>query len=172
MSELRNIILKVMRDNLVSGQVAVVKSVDKTKNTCEVLLDAEDIRLPAVRLQSVVATVNNPVIFYPEVDSYVAVAPLFNSRQHWFVVAMSQVEEIVLRGSDLGGLVVAEKVAERLERVEEAVEALRDDFNAHTHETTCAAGVGSTVVPAPPSAVALVPKTTEEYISNDKVKHG
>lgn len=82
--------LKAVLGNSDSVFPAVVKSVDKSKNVCEVAFD--DLEIGNVRLQSIVDDEVKGVICYPAVDSVVLVQCL-GDKGEYFITMVSVVEE-------------------------------------------------------------------------------
>lgn len=172
MRELQELIKKMVAEGKVDVTTAKVVSVNKAENTCVVISTGTEEQYNDVLLQAIEGTVEKPFVTYPKADSVVGIIPLFGSKSMWMVFLTSEVDEIQINGAEFGGIAKTEQVAERLKRLEDGLESLQTKFNTHTHVTACGAGAGSANATTAQSTVSVTPKTTQEYISNEKVKHG
>lgn len=144
---------------------ATVKSVDEQARTCVVVaLSGKAGNEFTARLM---ASVDDGVLIVPTVESTVAVSMSdFNTAT---IVQYSEVEKIVLRGGDLGGLVKVIELTEKLNNLENKLNSLVAKYNIHTHNVTA---VGSPTGPGlQPESGALTP-TQRSEIENDKINHG
>lgn len=120
-------------------------------------------------------------IAYPKVGSDVLVSFFNNSKTLGCVICVKETDHSEIMGSEFGGIGLTEKIAERIKRNEDATKDLEARlnqhvtlFNVHTHSGVTA-GAGSSGTPAPDTGVSnvnLTPRTNQDYISNDKIKHG
>lgn len=119
------------------------------------------------------------VVVYPVVGSDVLVSFFNNSKMLGCVICVKETEKIELFGNEYGGIGLTDKIAERIKRLEDNLDALRDSYNnhlliynAHTHPVSGAATLITAPDAANVSTIAQAPKTTQAYISNDLIKHG
>lgn len=178
--------IRRMVEDMVPVQTKLVKvvSVDKDANTITVDDDGIEVEDVLLSLDG-----DQGLIKYPVEGCKALIGLIGNHESQAFMIDCHEVEEIKIRvregfewllnkdvltinGDNFGGFGRTDRIAERLTRVEEAVEKLRDDFNGHTHTTGCTAGGAAVPAPDSGSGVALNPKTDQAYISNDKIKHG
>lgn len=170
----------------------VVKEVDKSKNTITATSEESGLDYFNVLLGANVGELG--VLPYPTLGSQVILEKIGKSDTAAFVAQYTEIEEYLItlkngfklhlkadgraliNGGQYGGLGLTEKIAERIKRCEDAVESLREDINSHTHVVAVtisgATVTGSAAATNIPSTVKLSPKTTQDYISNSKVKHG
>lgn len=114
-----------------------------------------------VRLRSVVDNGNTGIIPIPVVGSFVLVALIGNSEHNAFVVLFNNIAkyhlnaaQITLNGDSNGGLLIAQKVFEAINRLENI-------FNTHTHPSS-----------GTPPATPITPFTIEQSLTNPNIKHG
>ena len=169
--------LKDLINNLVKDQIpkqvfsVKVQSVDKTKNTCSVLPEDGRPELYGVRLMAVVDSVDNKLVIYPKVESIALVCLIENEKTEAYLLAVSEVEsfhlkvqnEISFNEGALGGLPVSNKVKERLNLIENKVNALIDYVNTHVHS-------GNGIAPSPSFTDGSLSNTSEADIHNEKIK--
>ena len=151
----------------------VVKSV--SAQTCVVTvdeLDLEDILLGFDK---------SGCIVYPKPNSRVLVAFTDNTGTVGVVLKIEHTDRIELMGNENGGIGLTDKIAERLKRLEDGMDNFQTKFNSHltlydTHVHTGGTISGSTGTTTPDtgnvSNESVDPRTTQEYISNDNIKHG
>lgn len=80
---------------------------------------------------------------------------------------------IVFNGGNLGGLIVIQKLTEKLNELKETVNALISNYNGHIHATTATVGTGPAVgvlSPTTSTATPAKPFNMSDY-ENTKVKH-
>lgn len=142
-----------------------------------------------VRLSASIDSSEEKIILIPKVGSWVLVARILNDDKATYVAKYSECVKIVIKmgqttlevddagnwkfnGGDLGGMAKTEKVSERIKRLEDELESLKDSYNNHTHlyNPGPSAPVAS-AVPLPIVSPGLMPRTTQEYISNENIKH-
>jgi hypothetical protein len=108
---------------------ATVNSVDEAARTCECTAVTGSVGspIPGVRLM---ASVDDGILVIPAVDSTVAVAmSIFTDP---LIISYSEVDRIILRGGDLGGLVKVADLVSRLNLVEADINNLKSAFSAWT----------------------------------------
>lgn len=170
---------KLVKDQIkIQVLVGKVKSVDETKMVCDIDLATEPDLLD-VRLRSIIDETDKGVLIVPKKDSVVLVGIIENRIESAFVLSFSEVEkirfitdEIELAGNNFKGLVKVEDLTTKLNNLENAVNGLVSDFNAHTHNAPQApTGTIPTLPPLVPSSQSLT-TTQVSDLENEKVKHG
>lgn len=144
---------------------AEVISVDEQNRTCKVIsLSGNSDNEFTARLM---ASVDDGFLIVPAVGSTVVVSRSdFNGAS---VMQYSEVEKIVFRGGDLGGLVKVIELTKKLNTLENKLNSLVLKYNTHTHNVTA---VGSpTGSSLNPESGQLTP-TQRKEIENDKITHG
>lgn len=121
---------KLIRDivkPLIKTQVvkAVVTSVDKTEDTCEVKLIENDSERFEVQLRAVVDSAKNGLIIYPAEGSNVLVSIIGNNDADCFIVQYSEVDEIVYMDGTNGGLIKIIDLVKKLNNIENDVNSLK-----------------------------------------------
>lgn len=147
-----------------NSYLAKVKSVDKDERTCTVSLVESDLEVEGVRLQSSGGK-KAGLFLKPKVGSYVMVMLV---SKVWIVVLAEETDEILLNGDEFGGLIKVEKAVERLNKIEDKVNAVITRFNTHTHLDP----VSGASPPPSNAGVTALTKTTASQLENTKVKHG
>ena len=144
---------------------ATVKSVDEQARTCIVI--ALSGRAGNEFTTRLMAAVDDGVLIIPAVDSTVVVSMSdFNSPA---IVQYSEVEKIVFRGGDLGGLVKVIDLTSKLNNLENKLNSLVVKYNTHTHNVTA---VGSPTGPGLQPETGTLTPTQRVDIENDKITHG
>lgn len=167
-------VIAVRTAHMVQGKLvaqiefATVKEVQFEAGTCTVqmLTDADGILTEEIKT---VFSANMKM--KPKVESLCLVAHIMNDDSEAMVVWCAEIEEVHLNGEAYGGLGLTEKIAERLARVEDELEALKTIFNTHIHSGVTT-GLGSSGPTPSQTTPALTPRTNQEYISSTKLKHG
>jgi hypothetical protein len=145
---------------------ATVNSVDEAARTCECIAVTGSVGniISGVRLM---ATLDDGLLVIPAVDSTVVIAmSIFTDP---LIVNYSEVEKIVLRGGDLGGLVKVIDLTKKLNALENLLNDLVAKFNIHTHNVT------STAAPTGPSLVqetTVLAPTEQQEIENESITQG
>lgn len=176
MKELEEYVRKIISKSIVPATIAIVGSVDRDANTCNVTVDGTDEQYNDVIL-IVDDKGDNQTILFPVVGSMVAIIPLFNNTQQWCVVMVSEVEDMQLHGDTFGGLVKAEVLVDRLNKLEDRFNDFKTKFNTHTHVLAIAAaagagGTGTAAATLSQITMTNLSETQTADIENDKVKHG
>lgn len=145
---------------------AIVKSVDEQARTCVVVaLSGKAGNEFTTRLM---ASVDDGVLIIPAVESTVVISMSdFNTPA---IVQYSEVEKIVLRGGDLGGLVKVIKLTEKLNNLEELLNDLVEKYNTHTHAGVTSGSSSTAVTTA--IETGIITPTQRNEIENDKINHG
>lgn len=152
---------------------ATVIAVDKEKGTCTVRLEGSEADISGVRLQGPIKEGGRTAVLYPKLESRVVVLKLAAQWQKAMLVQMGEVEEVnfsagkrtlkvnddavELNGGKLGGMVVAEKLLAKLNKLEQLANDLLTAFNTHTHaETGGVTAVPSVLITSLPLAVTTI----------------
>jgi hypothetical protein len=113
------------------------------------------------------ASVDDGFLIQPEIESTVSV--ILSDFGEPYISQYSGIDKITFRGGDLGGLVKVAELTEKINNLENALNALFLKFNAHTHN------VISVGAPSGPSILQetnnLVP-TQRNEIENINITHG
>lgn len=143
---------------------AEVESVDMDERTCTVIpiSGSSDAKIEGVSLS---IDRNDGEIKKPKVGSTVGVATSKNIDP--FVIAWSDIDEIILKGGNYNGLVKVKELTEKLNNLENAFNQHLALYNAHTHPVSGAV----TLIPAAIDTNVLV-NTTQTEIENKTIKHG
>jgi hypothetical protein len=146
---------------------AVVKSVDKAARTCVVyaITGKTQSEIPDVRLM---AAVDDGVLIIPAVDSNVTI--IVTAQADAYVTQYSEVEEIIFRGGDLGGLVKLLDAVDRFNKIEDDLNSIKQAFTTWT-PTPNDGGAALKAAAATWSAQQLI-KTVRSDIENEKIKQG
>lgn len=161
--------------------LGIVKSVNKTDNTCVVEDDGVDI--PGVRLGSVTGT-NKGIVLYPKTKAFILCVKVEDTEEYSMLSASEydsieiKIESLVVNGGKFGGLVISEKIVDEMEkqinRINDIVISLSTLASAMT-ATAQAPVLGAALGTAITSAIAdvinplSVPQST--VFENDKIKH-
>lgn len=100
--------------------LGIVKSVNKTDNTCVVEDDGVDI--PGVRLGSVTGT-NKGIVLYPKTKAFILCVKVEDTEEYSMLSASEydsieiKIESLVVNGGDFGGLVKASPVVSWMQKV-------------------------------------------------------
>ncbi|MFM2385675.1 MAG: hypothetical protein RL660_432 [Bacteroidota bacterium] len=146
-----------------------------------------------VRLRSIAAEHKDGILLVPAVDSVVVIATIGKNTGEAIIIAYSDVtsvaihttsgakidlaeDMVIVNGDKHGGLVIVNKLVQKLNALENALNQLVANFNSHTHlvpAMPAAPGAGGipSIVPMVPSTITLTTTTTHD-IENQKVKHG
>lgn len=135
---------------------AVVNSVDENARTCIVV--ATSGRAGNQFTARLMAAVDDGILIIPAVGSTVVIS--YSDFVSPAVIQYSEVDRVILRGGDLGGLV---KVAELTNKLNNLVLQLQAEL---VKIQTGITGVGGTYVPG------QISQFVKSNYENDKIKHG
>lgn len=139
--------------------------------TCTVLPINGDVEITGVRL-----SFNNDAdsLFVPAVNSLVVIGKykINKMQKEYFIVQCTKVESIKLHGEGFGGLVMAEILTDRLNKLETRFNDFKTKFNSHTHLLTLSSGTGTAAITANPIVLSNLTETEQSDLENSKVKHG
>lgn len=162
----------------VQSFVGKVTSVDKDTDTCEVV-PQEGGAERECRLTSVTNTGDGSKwVLYPKVGSFVTVSILNNLKEYCFVSQFFELDEVVINcnkitfnGGENGGLIKIDELVSRMNSIENALSALRNQYNSHTH--LYSPGPSAQVPSATPIPVnqSGIGSTSKSALENPKIKH-
>ena len=135
-------------------------------NTCNAQPINEDAELLEVQL--IAENSVNGVLLTPKINSVVTVS--FLDVDNCFVSQYGELETVEIRGSELGGLIIAESLKKQLDIVTSRIDTLYDAIN---NGTFVAQDGGATLLTSMQTEIAKQTET-EDYsdIENKNVKHG
>lgn len=158
-------IKELLQDIVKDGQeiysiICKVDSVDNSARTCDVTpLDGSakifDVKLQADEDQS------TGWILFPKTDSNVIIT--FLNKDQAFVSLVTEIEEAHLNGSDNGGLIIIQKLVDKLNVLENA-------FNSHIHTTTATVSATPVVGVIAPTT-STVQTTKKSDLENSVILH-
>lgn len=145
---------------------AEVKSVDEQDRSCVVIALSGKVGSEyTVRLM---ASVDDGILAVPAVGSTVIVSG--SDFTTGAIVQYSEIEKIIFRGGDLGGLVKVIELTEKLNNLEELLNNLITKYNTHTHAGVTSGGSSTAVTSA--IETGTITPTQQAEIENDKITHG
>jgi hypothetical protein len=156
---------------------AEVKKVND--ETCDV--EIGDFPITCVHLAAVSDGNKNNIIVKPKVGSVVLICDKSGGDMTWLnVVAFSEiasvtmkVDEIVINEGDNDGLIIIQKITDKLNDLKDTVNDFITNYNSHIHTTTATIGVGPAVgviSPTTSTASSAAPFNKSDY-ENSKIKH-
>lgn len=145
---------------------AIVTGVDEGNRSCTCDLVGGKIgsTLDNVRLM---ASIDDGVLIIPALNSSVTI--IFSTFTEPIVICFSEVDKIIFRGGDLGGMVITPNLIQKLNNLEKLMNDLISKFNTHTHQ------VISTGSPSGPNLLpenTTIIQTTRDDIENKNVTQG
>jgi len=169
--------------HIVRGEMPVqvtagkVTSVDENAGTCDVLPLNGPERYD-VRLRAVADGRGTGVMIVPKTGSLVLIGIIDNMPEQSFVVAVSEVEKILVRdasyveinGDTHGGLVISQEVAGQLNEIKNQINQLKQILTSWTPVPSDGGGALKTAVTA--WASQSLPPVNAIDLENRKVKHG
>jgi len=168
MSSFEKAVIAIIKDNTpVMVTEGTVTKVDKVANTCNIERD----QLPElfkVRLNPVLEAGTNVITVYPQVGSKVLCLLVNNDPNDAYVLALTDIDEIIINGGANGGLTITPALVTELGKNNEYVETLKDATKAIALALDALVPGTSTVFDATMSTV-----TPGDYseIENEKIKH-
>jgi hypothetical protein len=155
-----------------ADEVCIVISVDKNSNTCELESSGGQRKISKARLISIADDFEKKFVVYPKVGSFVSIAYLFGNSDKAIITKYSEVDEIVLNGSEFGGLVKADVLKAELDKTNEAITAIIAVINSAAPITEPGNGSPSALQAALKAAISGKKLGDYSKIQNEKVKHG
>lgn len=152
------------------GQVysvdCTILSVDESKRTCRVrVVSGKANNEFTARLMS---AIDDGVFVVPAVDSTVCV--IVSDAADPYVSQFSEVDKIILKGGDYGGLVRVKELTTKLNNLEKAYNDLVQKFNTHVHPGVQSGGSSTATTATPETKVLIV--TQRKDIENESITHG
>lgn len=142
-----------------------VKSVNESGRVCTVI--ALSGKVGSEFTARLMASIDDGILAIPAIGSTVVVSS--SDFTTGCVVQYSEVEKIILRGGDLGGLVKVISLTQKLNNLENKLNALILKYNTHTHNVTA---VGSPTGPGLQPETGTLTPTQRAEIENKKITHG
>jgi hypothetical protein len=163
----REIIRRVVREDglMLCCEIGRVKSIDKSKNTCECSIEGKADVLGA-RLALAVQG-KESIVIYPKVGSDVLLG--FVSGATAFVLMSGQVEEITINGGENKGLIKIEEMKKQLSlmsgRIDTIIQALQ--------QSAVAPGDGGATYKAGINELLATISQKEDFshLEDEKIKH-
>lgn len=154
--------------DIVSIVVCSVDSVDQDKRTCDCSAITGDAitDIPGVQLM---AEVGDGILLLPAVDSTVIVG--LSTRNTAFVLMYSDIDTIVLRGGQFGGLIKIEDLVTKISNIEKDLNSIKQVFSATWTPVPEDGGAALKAAAATWSAETFTP-TQKEDLENTNVLHG
>jgi hypothetical protein len=181
MSKVNKALRQFLRDNLpVQSIIATVKELDETNFTCSVQPVDDGAMIHGVRLKPVIDDNDNGIIAIPAIGSDVIVALAYNDHSSVYISVTGKVKKyliktetngvIELQGNSLGGLVKAAALTDKLNNVENDINALKQAFSSWVVVPND--GGAALKASAGTWAGQDITPTQSNEIENTKVKHG
>lgn len=145
---------------------ATVNEVDADARTCTCsgLSGAVGDILEGVRLMS---SLDDGILVIPAVGSTVTI--IMSVFTDPIVIGFSEVDKIIFRGGDLGGLPIVGLLVKQLNKMENLLNDLIGNYNSHTHNVTA---VGSPTGPSlTPETNTLIPTVVAD-LENKTITQG
>jgi hypothetical protein len=147
---------------------ATVNSVDLDNRVCDCTSiegrGAND--YPNCRLMT---EVDDGILIIPTIGSSVTI--LLSHNTDPLIIGYSEVDQIIFRGGDLGGMVLVKSLLTKLNNLENAYNDLAAKFNSHTHPITVTSGTGSSLATTTQETKTLTP-TQQVDIENQNITQG
>lgn len=137
--------------------VGTVSNIDEDKRICDVAID-DELKLSNCRLNAIIDSYDNRLLVVPKDQSKVAFVTIGGKYTELLILAYSEIEKVLLtigdsdiviqdgsiqmNGGDLGGLIKIEDLTDKLNGLVSEVNALKENFNTHTHLVTTTAPAG------------------------------
>ncbi|MCL2245855.1 MAG: hypothetical protein FWC10_01940 [Lentimicrobiaceae bacterium] len=166
-----------LKRHLKNVETSFIASVAEDKKTTVDVKDFNGTLYPDVRK---IATENTKG-FVPKLpkNSFVIVSRISNSND-LVISMMSEIEDIaldvdgdiVINGGKNDGLVIIQKLTDKLNDLKNSLNDLITNYNSHIHVTTATVGVGPAGVLSPTTSTAspALPFNKSDY-ENEKIKH-
>lgn len=167
MSNLKDIIKQLAgTDGNVLSYIAEVVTVNDAERSCTVTLLAHDLQVEGIRLQASL-DLNEGLYLKPKVGSFVIVSQL--SKATFYVTVCSELDEIQLNGSNHGGVIIASRLKDQVDKNSDFLDKIKQLFNSWTPVPQD----GGAALKAAWSVIQAALQTADlTDITNDKVKHG
>ena len=145
---------------------AVVNDVDRANRICDctALSGPVGSDFPNVRLMS---SVDDGLLILPSIGSTVTI--LLSIFCDPVIICYSEIDQIIFRGGDLGGLIMVEQLIGKVNNLENKVNVLVENSQTHTHNVTA---VGSPTGPSLTPVEGELTLTVRADIENTLIEQG
>lgn len=154
------------REDKVYAIDAIVNEVDLSTRTCTcqcISAKSQNI-FPNVRLM---VSVDDGFLIVPTVGSNVTI--ILSTFTDPYVTQYSEIDSIIMRGGDLGGMVITPQLIKRLNNIENLLNDLILKYTTHTHNVTA---VGSPTGPSLAPENGSLVLTVRDDIENTAITQG
>jgi len=148
---------------IVDAEVVTVNKESRTCNCISIGGNSNN-ELNDVRLMS---NVDDGILIIPAVGSNVII--ILTTFTEPFVACYGEVDSIIWRGGDLGGMVKVVELTKKLNNIEKLLNDLILKFNSHTHNVTA---VGSPTGPNLNQETTTATLTVRKDIENENITQG
>lgn len=107
----------------------IITSVDGV--TCSIRFGSQEVS--GIRLRASLSDNDRQILVVPKVDTAVIVGSLSGDLSELVVLKADEIESIEVNGGKLGGLINIDDLTDKLNKLVNEVNALKDAFNGHTH---------------------------------------
>lgn len=151
----------------------IVSGVDGV--TCSIRFGSQEVS--GIRLRASLSDNDRQILVVPKVDTAVVVGSLSGDLSELVVLKADEIESIEVNGGKLGGLINIEDLTDKLNKLVNEVNALKDAFNGHTHTGdvtgSCPAGAvkGSCTCLAPTSKAQKATSFNKDDYEDTTVTH-
>lgn len=164
---LKSLLKEVTKEDFQSIFYATVKEIS-TNGIYLTVLSNEDLN----EVRGVISTStygDGGVDYLPTIGSSCIV---FRFGRNYLATSFSKLESIDLLSSDNGGLIIIQKLVDRINELESALTSIQSTLNTHTHtvQVDPNSGVGNTVVQSNQNT-AIIPNTSVDDLENPNVRH-
>lgn len=145
---------------IASGEV---QDVNIASRSCNIrLLDGKK---DAIVEAFLMAAIDDGFLIVPTIGSNVKV--IFSEFVPASIFQYSEVERVIIRGGDLGGLTKVAELTQKLNNIENTVNQFIQQFNLHTH-----AVAGAAASPTPETFTEALTPTVQNEIENLNITQG
>lgn len=143
--------------------------------TCSIRFGSQEVS--GIRLRASLSDNDRQILVVPKVDTAVVVGSLSGDLADLVVLKADEIESIEVNGGKLGGLINIGDLTDKLNKLVNEVNALKDAFNGHTHkgsiEGTCPTGsvTGSCSCLAPTSKAQKATSFNKDDYEDTTVTH-
>lgn len=160
--------IKTLFDKEKKTTCAWYKCTAVADRTCTILLDAEnDLKVEGILL----GVSKSGVVVYPAVNTDVLVVFIDGSKTNGRVVDCEEAERIEFMGNDFSGLVKVTDLVDKLNALEDDLNALKKVFGVTWIVAPTDGGAALKAAAATWYAQPII-KTVKKNLENEKIKHG
>ena len=102
--------------------------------TCSIRFGSQEVS--GIRLRASLSDNDRQILVVPKVDTAVVVGSLSGDLADLVVLKADEIERIEVNGGQLGGLINIDDLTDKLNKLVNEVNALKNAFNGHTHTGT------------------------------------